>query len=76
MKSAMAAMSFRPKLGRFHSGLFPLHGHLMEMWRHPECALLTGDRVRKQSPGMDHPVDMPTHIAIQCGHYHDVMDWN
>jgi tetratricopeptide (TPR) repeat protein len=59
-----------------HPGLLHLYVHLMEMSPHPEVALLAGDQLREVSPDMGHLVHMPTHIDIQCGHYHDAMHWN
>jgi hypothetical protein len=48
----------------------------MEMSSHPEVALVTGDGLRELTPDMGHLVHMPTHIDVQCGHYHDAMHWN
>ena len=59
-----------------HPGLLHLHVHLMEMSPHPEVALIAGDRLREVSPDMGHLMHMPTHIDIQCGHYHNAMHWN
>ncbi|GGJ42387.1 tetratricopeptide repeat protein [Neoroseomonas lacus] len=59
-----------------HPGLLHLHVHLMEMSPHPEAALVTGDRLRELTPDMGHLLHMPTHIDVQCGHYHDTMHWN
>ncbi len=59
-----------------HPGLLHLHVHLMEVWPHPEAALVTANRLRTPSPGMGHLTHMPTHIDTQCGHYRDAMHWN
>ena len=59
-----------------HPGLLHLHVHLMEMSPEPEAALFTSDRLRELTPDMGHLIHMPTHIYIQCGHYHDAMHWN
>ena len=56
-----------------HPGLLHLYVHLMEMSPHPEVALLAGDQLREVSPDMGYLVHMPTHIDMQCGHYHDAM---
>jgi tetratricopeptide (TPR) repeat protein len=59
-----------------HPGLLHLYVHLMEMSLHPEAALTISDRLRELTPDMGHLTHMPTHIDIQCGHYHDAMHWN
>jgi tetratricopeptide (TPR) repeat protein len=59
-----------------HPGLTHLYVHLMEMSPTPEKALKAGDALRRISPDAGHLIHMPTHIDVQCGNYHDVVDWN
>lgn len=59
-----------------HPGLLHLYVHLMEMSPFPERALKAGDALRELVPDAGHLIHMPTHIDIQCGHYHDVVHWN
>ncbi|MEM9604339.1 MAG: tetratricopeptide repeat protein [Pseudomonadota bacterium] len=62
--------------GRDHPGILHLYVHLMEMSPTPEKALGAGDRLRELVPDAGHLIHMPTHIDIQCGHYHDALFWN
>ncbi len=59
-----------------HPGLLHLYVHLMEMSPTPEKALQAGDILRTLVPDAGHLVHMPTHIDVQCGHYHNVVYWN
>ena len=59
-----------------HPGILHLYVHLMEMSPTPEAALKAGDVLRDLVPDAGHLIHMPTHIDIQCGHYHNVMFWN
>ncbi len=59
-----------------HPGLLHQYVHLMEMSPTPEVALRHGDRLREIAPDCGHLIHMPTHIDVQCGHYHDVVHWN
>lgn len=59
-----------------HPGILHLYIHLMEMSPFPEKALKAGDALRELVPDAGHLTHMPTHIDIQCGHYHDVFHWN
>ncbi|WP_424928370.1 hypothetical protein [Amaricoccus tamworthensis] len=59
-----------------HPGLTHLYVHLMEMSPTPEKALKAGDVLRGLIPDAGHLIHMPTHIDIQCGHYHNVVHWN
>ncbi|MEX0279454.1 MAG: hypothetical protein AB3N19_18200 [Ruegeria sp.] len=59
-----------------HPGLLHLYVHLMEMSPTPEKALQAGDVLRTLVPDAGHLVHMPTHIDVQCGHYHNVVHWN
>jgi len=59
-----------------HPGLTHLYVHLMEMSPTPEKALKAGDALRRLCPDAGHLIHMPTHIDVQCGAYHDVVDWN
>lgn len=62
--------------GAKHPGVLHLYVHLMEMSPTPEKALQAGDRLRELVPDAGHLIHMPTHIDIQCGHYHDALHWN
>ncbi|GGE23553.1 hypothetical protein GCM10011360_10180 [Primorskyibacter flagellatus] len=62
--------------GMAHPGLLHLYVHLMEMSPTPEAALPAGDVLRTLVPDAGHLVHMPTHIDIQCGHYHNAVFWN
>ncbi len=59
-----------------HPGALHLYVHLMEMSPTPEKALQAGDALRELVPDAGHLIHMPTHIDIQCGHYHNVLHWN
>ena len=59
-----------------HPGILHLYIHLMEMSPFPEKALKAGDALRELVPDAGHLTHMPTHIDIQCGHYHDAFHWN
>ena len=59
-----------------HPGLLHQYVHLMEMSPTPHVALRHGDRLREIAPDCGHLIHMPTHIDVQCGHYHDVVHWN
>ncbi|UWQ89598.1 tetratricopeptide repeat protein [Rhodobacteraceae bacterium M382] len=59
-----------------HPGLLHLYVHLMEMSPTPEKALKAGDILRTLVPDAGHLVHMPTHIDVQCGHFHNVVYWN
>ncbi len=56
-----------------HPGILHLYVHLMEMSPFPELALKAGDVLRTLVPDAGHLIHMPTHIDIQCGHYHNVL---
>jgi tetratricopeptide (TPR) repeat protein len=56
-----------------HPGILHLYVHLMEMSPFPELALRAADALRTLVPDAGHLIHMPTHIDIQCGHYHDVL---
>lgn len=56
-----------------HPGILHLYVHLMEMSPIPELALKAGDVLRTLVPDAGHLIHMPTHIDIQCGHYHNVL---
>ena len=56
-----------------HPGILHLYVHLMEMSPVPEVALKAGDVLRTLVPDAGHLIHMPTHIDIQCGHYHNVL---
>ena len=56
-----------------HPGILHLYVHLMEMSPFPEKALKAGDLLRNLVPDAGHLIHMPTHIDIQCGHYHTVL---
>ncbi len=56
-----------------HPGMLHLYVHLMEMSPFPELALKAGDVLRTLVPDAGHLIHMPTHIDVQCGHYHDVL---
>jgi tetratricopeptide (TPR) repeat protein len=61
---------------RTHPGVLHMYIHLMEMSPTPELALRPGDFLRGLVPDAGHLEHMPTHIDIQCGHYHAVIEWN
>ena len=56
-----------------HPGILHLYVHLMEMSPFPELALKAGDVLRTLVPDAGHLIHMPTHIDVQCGHYHNVL---
>ena len=59
-----------------HPGLLHMYIHALEMSPHPERALHAADRLRSLVPDAGHLRHMPTHIDIQCGYYHAVVEWN
>ena len=59
-----------------HPGLLHLYIHALEMSPRPERALLAADRLRDLVPDAGHLRHMPTHIDVQCGHYHAAVEWN
>ena len=59
-----------------HPGLLHMYIHALEMSPHPERALRAADRLRELVPDAGHLRHMPTHIDIQCGYYHAVVEWN
>ncbi len=71
------AMAQREQAGETpHLGLLHLYIHLMEMSPYPERALRAADALRDLVPDAGHLQHMPTHIDVQCGHYHNVVASN
>jgi tetratricopeptide (TPR) repeat protein len=56
--------------GMEHPGVLHLYVHTMEMSPWPERALRAADALRDLVPDAGHLLHMPSHIDIQCGHYH------
>ncbi len=56
-----------------HPGMLHMYIHVMEMSPFPEKALPACDALRDIAPGSGHLIHMPTHIDVQCGHYHNVL---
>ncbi|HUG15567.1 MAG TPA: hypothetical protein VMM78_11200 [Thermomicrobiales bacterium] len=61
---------------RVHPGVLHMYIHLMEMSPWPEQALRVCDLLRGLVPDGGHLEHMPTHIDVQCGHYHNVIESN
>ena len=59
-----------------HPGLLHVYIHLLEMSPTPEKALRAADGLRNLAPDAGHLLHMPTHIDVQCGHYHEVVESN
>ena len=56
-----------------HPGILHMYIHTMEMSPMPQRALRAADQLRRLAPEGGHLLHMPSHIYMQCGHYHDAL---
>ncbi len=57
-----------------HPGMLHQYIHTMEMSPMPQRALRAADQLRRLAPEGGHLLHMPSHIYMQCGHYHDALE--